>query len=77
MITANEAKIRSEAIRKENQLKEVEKKIENAVAKGKSSIVVAYLSDAAMEELRLLGYEVKFFPGNLMTDDEYYIGWTE
>ena len=75
MISATQAKLRSEAIRKENQLKEVEKKIEDAIAKGKFSIVMAYLSEATIYELKSLGYEVKFYPGSLMTDDEYYICW--
>lgn len=75
MLTAQEAKIKSETVRKNNQLKEVEIKIKEAIIKGKTDITMPYLSDVTMEELRALGYEVTFYPGGLMCDDEYNVSW--
>lgn len=75
MITAAEARIKSDVVRKDNQLREVEKRINEAIAKGKTTIIMTYLSDITMEELRALGYEVKFYPGNIICDDEYYVSW--
>lgn len=75
MLTAKEARIKSEVARKDIQLKEVEKRIREAIVKGQTDITMEYLSDITMEELRALGYEVTFYPGGLMCDDEYNVSW--
>jgi len=75
MISAKEARMRTQAIIKGNQLKEVEKKIEDAIIKGKSTIIMPYLSECTIKELKALGYEVEFYPGDCMSDDEYDVSW--
>ena len=75
MFTAKEARLRTEAVVKGNQLKEVEKKMLDAITKGRSTIIMPYLSECTIKELKALGYEINFYPGDCMNDAEYEISW--
>lgn len=77
MITAEEARKQSIAHQKEqiDNLKNIEREINNAIAQGKFYTTVSCLSDVAKAALKDLGYELEYYRGDSMIDARWAIRW--
>ena len=75
MITAQEARERTNKLIKDYQLEDIEKKILKAIEGRYVCITVNNLSDETKEELEGLGYVVKHYSGDHMTDESWDISW--
>ena len=75
MISAKEAREKTDKVKKEYLLTRIEPMINRAIEKGCSSVYVDFLDTITKEELEGLGYEIKFYPGGLFTGDEWRISW--
>ena len=75
MITAQEARERTNELIKNYQLEDIEKKILKAIEDRYVCITVNSLSEETKEELESLGYVVKHYSGDYMTDESWDISW--
>ena len=75
MITAQEARERTNQLIKDSQLEDIEKKILKAIEGKCVCINVDSLSDETKRELENLGYKVKHYSGDYRTGESWDISW--
>jgi len=75
MITAQEARDQATEKVKSNQLDDIERKIKVAINHGDFYITVDHLYPVTQAALEELGYTVKHYSGNYMTDESWDISW--